>query len=78
MADTTQRISTETLDRIKEIGRMGDSFESVIQRLIDEHYELQALRMKKERLTTGSASIPAMASPSAPKAPKVKKHDNRT
>jgi hypothetical protein len=47
MADTTQRVSIENVDKVKKIGTMGDTFDSVLSRLIDEHYELEKLKSKK-------------------------------
>jgi len=47
MADTTQRVSTKTLEEVKKIGQMGDTFDSVILRLIKEHYELETLKKKR-------------------------------
>jgi len=32
---TTMKISRETLDRLKEHGKMGDSFEDVVNGLLD-------------------------------------------
>lgn len=48
MADTTQRVSVENVEKIKRIGAMGDTFDSVLSRLIDEHYELERLKKKKD------------------------------
>ena len=47
MPDTTQRVSVENVDKVKKIGTMGDTFDSVLSRLIDEHYELEKLKHKK-------------------------------
>ena len=42
MSHTTMKLSRETLDRLKEHGRMGDSFEQVVNRLLDDAEELEA------------------------------------
>lgn len=34
---TTIKLSKETLERIKKIGNMGESYEDVIKMLIDEY-----------------------------------------
>jgi len=36
MSQTTQKISKETLERLREHGKMGDSFEQVVSRLLDQ------------------------------------------
>lgn len=36
MSLTTMKVKRETLDRLKEHGKMGDSFEKVVNRLLDE------------------------------------------
>ena len=36
MAQTTMKLSKETLSRLKERGKMGDSFENVVNRLLDD------------------------------------------
>ena len=33
---TTQKLDEETLGRLREHGKMGDSFDSVVNRLLDE------------------------------------------
>jgi len=33
---TTQELDEETLERLREHGKMGDSFDSVVNRLLDE------------------------------------------
>ncbi len=33
---TTQKLDEETLERLREHGKMGDSFDSVVNRLLDE------------------------------------------
>ncbi len=40
MSKTTAKFSRETLERIKDHGKMGDSFEDVINRLLDETEEI--------------------------------------
>ena len=42
MSQTTMKIKKETLERLKEHGGMGDSFEDVVNRLLDEAEELEA------------------------------------
>ena len=42
MSQTTMKIKKETLERLKEHGEMGDSFEDVVNRLLDEAEELEA------------------------------------
>lgn len=34
---TTIKLSVETVERLKAAGRMGDSYEDVIKRLLDQH-----------------------------------------
>jgi len=36
MSKTTAKFSRETLERLKEHGKMGDSFENVVNRLLDD------------------------------------------
>lgn len=36
MPKTTMKMSRETLERLKERGKMGDSFENVVSRLLDD------------------------------------------
>ena len=36
MSQTTMKISKETLARLREKGKMGDSFENVVNRLLDD------------------------------------------
>jgi len=36
------KIKKETLERLREHGRMGDSFEQVVNRLLDDAEELEA------------------------------------
>ena len=33
---TTQKLEEETLERLRDHGKMGDSFDSVVNRLLDE------------------------------------------
>ena len=42
MSQTTMKIKKETLERLREHGRMGDSFEEVVNRLLDDAEELEA------------------------------------
>ena len=48
MPETTQRVSIENVDKIRKIGVMGDTFDSVLSKLIDEHYELEKLKSGKK------------------------------
>jgi len=41
MSSTTMKLKRETLDRLKEHGRMGDSFEQVVNRLLDDAEEME-------------------------------------
>jgi len=36
MLNTTQKLGKVTLERLREHGKMGDSFDSVVNRLLDE------------------------------------------
>jgi len=36
LTNTTQKIRKDTLERLREHGKMGDSFDSVVNRLLDE------------------------------------------
>lgn len=40
----TQRVSPETMKKIKEVGKWGESFDQVVSRLCDE--ELEKLKKK--------------------------------
>lgn len=42
---TTIRISKTTAKRLKALGRMGESYEDVISRLIDEHEKMEKARL---------------------------------
>jgi hypothetical protein len=48
MPDTTQRVSVENVRRVQKIGGMGDTFNTVLSRLLDEHDELEKLKSKKK------------------------------
>jgi len=41
MTKTTAKFSRETLERLKERGKMGDSFEDVVNSLLDADEELE-------------------------------------
>ena len=41
MSQTTMKIKKETLARLREHGRMGDSFEQVVNRLLDDAEEME-------------------------------------
>jgi len=41
MSQTTMKISRDTLKRLKEFGKMGDTFEDVVNRLLDSDEELE-------------------------------------
>jgi hypothetical protein len=49
---TTIQISTDTRDELRTIGKMGDNYEKVIQKLIKEHkehkYKLKIDKLAKE------------------------------
>jgi hypothetical protein len=50
MSDTTTiQIQTETRDALKEIGSMGDDYNKVIQKLIEEHNK-HVYRLKIDKL----------------------------
>ena len=36
MTHTTQRLEEETLDRVRNLGKMGDSFNVVLNKVLDE------------------------------------------
>jgi len=36
MSQTTMKLSKETLNRLRGIGKMGDTFEDVVNRLLDD------------------------------------------
>jgi len=42
MSQTTMKIKKETLERLREHGRMGDSFEEVVNRLLDDAEEMES------------------------------------
>lgn len=48
-ATTTIRITTDTRDELRAIGKMGDDYEKVIRRLIEEHKE-HLNRLKIDRI----------------------------
>lgn len=35
--DTTIKLKDTTVSRLKDVGKMGDSYDTVINRLLDEH-----------------------------------------
>ena len=39
--NTTQRLEEETLDRVRDHGKMGDSFNRVLNKLLDEIDDLK-------------------------------------
>ena len=39
MPATTMKLAKDTLERLQEHGRMGDSFEDVVNKLLDESEE---------------------------------------
>jgi len=47
--NTTIQITKETRDALKEIGSMGDDYNKVIKKLIDEHKEHQ-YKLKIDKL----------------------------
>jgi len=46
--NTTQRLEEETLDRIRDHGKMGDSFNGVLNRLLDKIDDLEE-RLEEQR-----------------------------
>ena len=48
MKNTTQRLEEETLDRIRDHGKMGDSFNGVLNRLLDKIDDLEE-RLEEQR-----------------------------
>jgi len=55
MKNTTQRLEEETLDRIRDHGKMGESFNQVLERVLDEIDDL------KDRLDTQEEDIDTLA-----------------
>jgi len=49
MPKATLKIEVSTRDRLKRLGSMDDTFDSVICRLLDEHEELKILREKSSK-----------------------------
>ena len=41
MKNTTQRLEEETLERLRDHGKMGDSFNGVLNRLLDKIDDLE-------------------------------------
>ena len=41
METTTIKIKPGTIERLKALGKMGDSYDTVINRLLDEHDQAQ-------------------------------------
>lgn len=41
MTATSIRVDTETRDRLNEVGRRGESFDAIINRVLDEWAELK-------------------------------------
>jgi len=39
--DTTQKLEKETLERVRDHGKMGDSFNGVLNRLLDKIDDLE-------------------------------------
>ena len=37
MGTTTIKVKDATIDRLKALGKMGDSYDDVINKLLDEH-----------------------------------------
>lgn len=55
MKNTTQRLEEETLDRIRDHGKMGESFNQVLERVLDEIDDL------KDRLDAQEEDIDTLA-----------------
>jgi hypothetical protein len=47
MTKATLKIEASTRDRLKKLGSMEDTFDTVICRLIDEHDAIEASKKKK-------------------------------
>lgn len=47
MPKATLKIEVSTRERLKKLGCMEDTFDSVICRLLDEHIELEEMKKKK-------------------------------
>ena len=49
---TTQRLEEETLDRVRNLGKMGESFNEVLNKVLDEiddlHVRLDSLENENE------------------------------
>jgi hypothetical protein len=43
---TTIRIKDEVHDRLAQVGHWGESMSDIINRLVDEHYELERLKKR--------------------------------
>lgn len=44
MPKVTLKIEESTREKVRDLGKMDDTFDSVISRLVDEHFELQKLK----------------------------------
>lgn len=47
MTKATLKIESSTRDRLKKLGSMEDTFDTVICRLLDEHDAIEASKKKK-------------------------------
>ena len=61
---TSWRIRKETLDRLKPLGNLGESYEDVVNRLIDEaHYDKLSVEQKLSFLKTELKKLMPLLSP---------------
>ena len=44
---TTIKVKSNTRDKLQKLGSMADSYDTVIERLLNEHEELEALKNEK-------------------------------
>ena len=44
---TTIKVKSNTRDKLQKLGSMADSYDTVIERLLNEHEELETLKNKK-------------------------------
>ena len=48
---TTIKVKSKTRDKLQEMGSMKDSYDTVIDRLINDHEELETLKKDNERFS---------------------------
>lgn len=44
---TTIRINSTTHDKLAQLGHWGETLDDIVNRLIEEHYELERLKEKR-------------------------------